>query len=61
MLTGRLPKDRTCAQKKSRQPKRGGGLCIRARAYQAKWAKALLASAMRCTFSRLVIAVPSLL
>ena len=27
--------------------------------YQAKWAKALLASAMRWTFSRLVMAAPS--
>ena len=29
------------------------------RSYQAKWANALLASAMRCTFSRRVIAAPS--
>ncbi len=29
------------------------------KAYQAKCANALLASAMRCTFSRLVIAAPS--
>jgi hypothetical protein len=29
------------------------------RGYQAKWAKALFASAMRCTFSRVVMAVPS--
>jgi len=27
--------------------------------YQAKWANALLASAMRCTLSRLVTAAPS--
>lgn len=29
------------------------------RCYHAKWAKALLASAMRCTFSRRLMAVPS--
>ena len=35
--------------------------CVLARSYQAKCAKALLASAMRCTFSRRDMAVPSFL
>lgn len=37
----------------------GAALGEAERSYQAKWAKALFASAMRWTFSRLVIALPS--
>ncbi len=38
-----------------RESKWGGGV------YQAKWAKALFASAMRWVFSRVVMALPSFL
>ncbi len=37
----------------------GGPYGALKKTYHAKWAKALLASAMRCTFSRVVMAAPS--
>jgi hypothetical protein len=43
-------------------PDSAGGLDVKQRSkngYQAKWAKALFASAMRCMFVLVVIAVPS--
>ncbi len=51
---------RRATPRRARMRSRTRRVCY-ARSYQAKCAKALLASAMRCTFSRRVMAVPSFL
>src|SRR5436190_3902825 len=48
-----------CAEKRPRCFFKQVAAIVCGEFYQAKWAKALLASAMRWTFSRLVIAAPS--